>query len=145
MKQNHSLKSSIKSIEKDRIKITRLICGVQENIVRAFVDEFKHLENTEITIPLMIDVDDKFNVDLRYVTINETEEKGQYIAIIDSVIITNRCDETEIKAHTEENELININSFNSINVVEILACAAESYLNYEEQKKKKKLDKNLED
>ena len=145
MKQNHSLKSSIKSIEKDRIKITRLICGVQENIVRAFVDEFKHLENTEITIPLMIDVDDKFNVDLRYVTINETEEKGQYIAIIDSVIITNRCDETEIKAHTEENELININSFNSINVVEILACAAESYLNYEEQIHRKKLDKNLED
>ena len=145
MKLNHSLKSSIKSIEKDRIKITRLICGVQENIVRAFVDEFKHLENTEITIPLMIDVDDKFNVDLRYVTINETEEKGQYIAIIDSVIITNRCDETEIKAHTEENELININSFNSINVVEILACAAESYLNYEEQIHRKKLDKNLED
>ena len=145
MKPNNSIKSGIKTIEKDRIKITRLICGVQENIVRAFVDEFKHLENTEITIPLMIDVDDKFNVDLRYVTINETEEKGQYIAIIDSVIITNRCDETEIKAHTEENELININSFNSINVVEILACAAESYLNYEEQIHIKKLDKNLED
>lgn len=145
MKPNSSLKSSIKSIEKDRIKITHLICGVQENIVRAFVDEFKHLENTEITIPLMIDVDDKFNVDLRYATINETEENGQYIAIIDSVIITNRGDETEIKAHTEENELININSFNSINVVEILVCAAESYLNYWEQIYRKKLDKNLED
>lgn len=145
MKPNSSLKSSIKSIEKDRIKITHLICGVQENIVRAFVDEFKHLENTEITIPLMIDVDDKFNVDLRYATINEVEEKGQYIAIIDSVIITNRGDETDIKAHTEENELININSFNSINVVENLTCAAESYLNYGEQIHRKKLDKNLED
>ena len=132
-------------MKKDRIKITRLICGVQENIVRAFVDEFKHLENTEITIPLMIDFEDRFSVDLRYATINETEEKGQYIAIIDSVIITNRGDEIQIKAHTEENELININSFNSINVVEILACAAESYLNYEEQIHRKKLDKNLED
>lgn len=93
----------------------------------------------------MIDFEDRFSVDLRYATINETEEKGQYIAIIDSVIITNRGDEIQIKAHTEENELININSFNSINVVEILACAAESYLNYEEQIHRKKLDKNLED